>query len=128
MMCLIVEDEAPTRFAFKLTLEKFGYEVMEAEDAMIAYYLIQNLIKSEKTLDFILLDLYLPSVSGLDLIDKLKEEGVSIPLLVTSGFLTPVVRRELEARDIEFILPKPFKPDRLEQIIEQIKNKKRRTI
>lgn len=123
LFCLIVEDEEQTRFAFRLTLEKLGCEVAESADAIGAYQRLRDFRDNGHRPDFILLDLYLPSMSGIELIDRLQEEGNDIPLLVTSGFLTPVIRKKLEDRSIEHILPKPFRPGDLAKMIKEIENR-----
>jgi len=119
-ICMIVEDEAPTRFAFRLTLEKMNYSVLEAEDALEAYDMIHDILEHGPNLDFILLDLYLPTMGGMELIDRLQSENIDIPLLVTSGYLTATVRKKLEDRRIGHILPKPFRPGELVELISKI--------
>ena len=120
--CLIIEDEAQTRFAFRMTLEKMEYNVIEAEDALEAYGMIHRFLQEGPVLDFILLDLYLPSMSGMELIDRLKSDGIKIPLLITSGFLTAAVRKKLAQREQEYILSKPFRPNELISIVEEMIN------
>jgi|GEM_PF-2820589 len=118
--CLIIEDEVQTRFAFRMTLEKMNYNVIEAEDALEAYGMIHRYLQEGPVLDFILLDLYLPSMSGMELIDRLQSDDIRIPLLITSGFLTAAVRKKLAQRHQQYILSKPFRPKELIELVNEM--------
>ena len=65
-LVLIVEDEFVNREMLENILcDK--YDVLKAEDGLIAYDLIR---KNRKTLSLILLDLMMPNLSGLELLDR----------------------------------------------------------
>ena len=120
--CLVVEDEALTRYAFSRTLEKLHYRVFEAEDALEAYGMVLRFQQQGLSLDFILLDLYLPSMNGIELIDRLQNDEITIPLLVTSGFLSPALRAKLHLRHQTHLLSKPFRPQQLIDLVQLINN------
>jgi len=65
--------------------------------------------------DLILLDLHMPHVDGLEVMDQLNEiaEASYLPILILSGDLTPDARREALSRGAKDFVNKPFQQDEL---------------
>ena len=65
--------------------------------------------------DLILLDLHMPHLDGLAVMDQLNEiaEASYLPILILSGDLTPDARREALSRGAKDFVAKPFLPDEL---------------
>jgi cyclic di-GMP phosphodiesterase len=65
--------------------------------------------------DLILLDLHMPHLSGLDVMDRLNEiaEASYLPILILSADLTPDARREALSRGAKDFVGKPFLQDEL---------------
>jgi DNA-binding response OmpR family regulator len=59
---LVVDDEAPVRQVLERALIRYGYQVLTAADAEAAYDLL-----GVQPVDAILLDIHLPTMSGLAL-------------------------------------------------------------
>lgn len=78
---MIVEDEADFRRVYGDALEHEGFVVLHANDGQQGL----QLIKSERP-DAILLDLVLPKLPGLELLERIKSDTVTrdIPVLVCS--------------------------------------------
>jgi len=74
--------------------------------------------------DLIVTDIMMPSLTGIELLEKLRESGLfrSIPVIVLSGLDDP----EKERRSIELgansFLHKPFTPDALMEAVDKIMN------
>ena len=105
-LILIVEDEFVSREILKMTIEK-DYDVLVAEDGKQA---LSHIEESGDRLSLILLDLNLPDMHGVDILNMIneKEEVHRIPVIV----LTADKEAEVECLDIgaaDFI-PKPY-PD-----------------
>jgi len=77
---LLVDDEAGTRFGFVRYLTASGYEAIPAEDLASA----ERLLASQK-FDAVIVDNNLPDGSGLDLIEKIREENPGISIIVITG-------------------------------------------
>jgi two-component system, LuxR family, response regulator FixJ len=58
--------------------------------------------------DCLVVDLNLPAMSGLDLVDRLRQRGVTAPAVMISAQDEARVRDELRRRGIRHFLPKPF--------------------
>lgn len=83
---LIVEDDGPTRELLSRSIEKKGWEVLEAKNGADAIRLLEA---HEPTL--ILLDLVMPQMDGFEFLSRLKdrEENQTLPVVVlTSKDLT----------------------------------------
>lgn len=65
--------------------------------------------------DLILLDLHMPHMSGLEVMDRLNEiaEASYMPILILSADLTPEARREALSRGAKDFVSKPFMQDEL---------------
>ncbi|MDP1689500.1 MAG: response regulator [bacterium] len=79
---LIVEDETPLRTALVDTLLNEGYEVLEAKDGQEGLATALN----DKP-DIILLDLLMPKMSGLEVMEKLRADGwgKKVPIIVLTN-------------------------------------------
>ncbi len=67
---LIVDDERLVRWSLKQKCEEWGYVPVEAEDGGTALRLAHG-----ETPDLMLLDVRLPDMSGLEVLEKLKQSG-----------------------------------------------------
>src|SRR5882762_7781224 len=79
---LIVEDEAPL---LKVLTDRFtqeGFVVSQAKDGAEGY---KKALESDP--DIILLDILLPLVSGLDVLEKIKQnpKGKNIPIIILTN-------------------------------------------
>jgi len=77
---LIIEDDAAILRGLKDNLEYESYEVLTAADGEEGYYLIK-----EKKPDLIILDLMLPKMNGYELCRKVRNEGVTTPILMLTA-------------------------------------------
>ncbi len=80
MRILIVEDEPTLGRQLKTTLEQNGYAVDLATDGEDGHFL-----GSTETYDAVILDLGLPEVDGLTVLDRWRREGKSTPVLVLTA-------------------------------------------
>lgn len=103
---LIVEDDLHLRFVIRMVLEQASYDVSEAPDGMTAWERL-----GESLPDLILVDLKLPRLRGLELIDRIKTrpDTSSVPIVLLTG------NRETatELRGSIPVVLKPFDKDSL---------------
>jgi two-component system response regulator AtoC len=67
---LIVDDEKLVRWALTQKCGEFGYQTLEAESGEEALKALQS-----DTADLVLLDVHLPDLSGIEVLEKLKASG-----------------------------------------------------
>jgi two-component system OmpR family response regulator len=80
MRVLIVEDEPNLGSQLKNTLEAAGYAIDLATDGEEGLYLGQN-----ESYDAVVLDLGLPEIDGLTVLDRWRKEGRTMPVLVLTA-------------------------------------------
>ena len=80
MRLLIVEDEPSLGTQLKNALEGAGYAVDLATDGEDGHYLGQT-----ESYDAIILDLGLPEIDGLTVLDRWRKEGKTFPVLVLTA-------------------------------------------
>ena len=110
---LIVDDEVGTRESIKMIL-KHDYEVFLAKDAEEAFLQIK-----EHSPDVVLLDIILPDIDGLKVLEKIKESDpdvIVIMITATKTIKTAVEAMKLGAYDY---VTKPFDIDELRLIISR---------
>lgn len=104
---LVVDDEPQIRKLLRIGLGKQGYELLEAADGRTALHLLTQ------NPDLIILDLGLPDIDGLELLQKIRSHNERIPIIILSSRgdeLTKVQALELGADDY---VTKPFGLDEL---------------
>jgi DNA-binding NtrC family response regulator len=77
---LIVEDEANIRKFVAVNLAARGYNVLEADNARDGL----DRLRSQQP-DLLILDVKMPGMSGLDLLDIMTEEQEDIPVIVMTA-------------------------------------------
>lgn len=81
---LVVDDEAPVRSIAMNMLGFLGYRVLEACDGQQA---LDILLRNQEKVDAVLLDIYMPKLSGRDTFKELRAVGNDVPVVVCSGFV-----------------------------------------
>ncbi|HPQ40340.1 MAG TPA: sigma-54 dependent transcriptional regulator [bacterium] len=107
-LILVVDDEAGIRRSMRMILEYSGYTVTEAEDGPTALALARK-----HRPDLVLLDVKMPGMDGLEVLEKLMEDYPGLPVIILSGHgsVDSAVRAtRLGAYDF---LEKPPKKDRI---------------
>lgn len=100
---LVVEDDASIALGLRINLEGEGYRVFVAEDGERGL----ELARAESP-DLIVLDVMLPQMNGLEVLQALRREGKMMPIIILSartGEMDKVTGLELGAEDY---VAKPF--------------------
>jgi len=79
-----MDDEADIRKVVRLTLEKAGYEVMEAEDGEKAIAEI-NRDENPILMDCVICDIRMPKINGVEAIKYFQTQYPRVPLIVMTG-------------------------------------------
>ncbi|HIJ81634.1 MAG TPA: sigma-54-dependent Fis family transcriptional regulator [Desulfuromonadales bacterium] len=111
---LVVDDEHLIRWSLEQNLKKQGYDVISAgtgEDAL-------RLVREEQP-DLVVLDIQLPGISGIEVLEKIKDHDEDIIVIMVTahgGLETAVNAMRLGAYDY---VSKPFNLDELAIIIKK---------
>ena len=106
---LIVDDEMGMREGCKKILTAEGYDVETAEDGLAGL----DLFSKRGNFAAALIDLKMPRMSGLELIEKLRQQDPDVVLLVITAYATIDTAVEATKRGAYGYIPKPFTPDEL---------------
>lgn len=104
---LVVDDDPVARRLVRSSIERDGYEILEAEDAEAGIQLLET-----DSPDALLLDIELPGMSGFELLTRMSKD-LRIPVIVLSGRISEsdrVLGLDLGAADY---VVKPFLPREL---------------
>ena len=82
---LVVDDEPSVRTVVRMTLEKAGYDVLEAENGEKAIEAI-NTGENRLVLDTVICDIRMPKINGIQAIDYFQREYPHVPLIVLTAY------------------------------------------
>lgn len=113
---MIVDDSKTIRQQVTFTLTKGGYEVIEAEDGVDG---IEKL-GANGDVAMIISDVNMPNMDGIQMVEKMKENGVTVPIvmLTTEGAADLIERAK--AAGAKGWLVKPFKPEQLVAAVNKL--------
>jgi len=117
---LIAEDEYHNRLTLSLVLKMAGYEVTEAENGLIALKKLEQMQKQGHLPDILVTDIQMPEMTGMELIDKLREYSIRIPVLVMTGYGDKETVIELMRKGCSEYIDKPFEPDEMTGRIRRV--------
>ena len=114
---LVVDDEIHIVHVVAIKLRNNGYEVLSASDGSQAY----ELACSEKP-DIIVTDYQMPVMTGLELIEKVREteEIKDIPVILLTARSFAIEDDQKQQLQISECLSKPFSPKELLRSVEDI--------
>ncbi len=109
---LVIDDEERIRTGCRKVLSREGFEVETAESGEIGLKMIED-----KYYDIILLDLMMPSLSGFDVLSRVKSLHPDAVIIVISGYATVEYSIEAMKKGAFDFIPKPFMPDQLRLLV-----------
>ena len=113
---LVIEDDPNVRSIASLILRGKGFQTIEASDGQEALELVEKA-------DIVLLDLFLPRLTGEEFLQKVRGKGNYIPVVVMSaGYGREEGAERLKSYGIVDFIPKPFS---ISEIYEKMKKASR---
>jgi CheY-like chemotaxis protein len=113
---LVIDDEESIRYAVDAGLDFLGdFDVHFAEDGIKGIAGLKELSP-----DLLLVDLVLPSASGMDVLEAIrKDPEITRPqrVILMTGHANPIEDQHMQDVGIDRVLPKPFK---LEQLMKAL--------
>ncbi len=102
---LVVEDEEMLIMSLQMVLVEKGYNVLPARDGMEALKVYQE---NKDDISLVLTDLGLPTITGLEVCQRIKEIKSSERMILATGYLDPEMKSEFLKAGIQHFLYKPY--------------------
>lgn len=114
---LIVDDQTEIRRLLRATLELSGrrYQVVDvpsAEEALLEFM--------RQPVDLLVVDLRLPGISGLELVERLRRRKADVKVLLITGQSDGKTRERIEKSNIDGFLIKPIEISEFVAVVEQL--------
>jgi CheY-like chemotaxis protein len=103
---LIIENDPDIRDILKLQLEQGGHQVIEAKDGQEGIYLMKK-ESNFLQVGLIITDIRMPKVNGIEVIDYIKANMPSIPIIVVTGYPDKDLAVKLLQKGVKDYLIKP---------------------
>jgi len=115
---LVIDDESSVRTVVRMTLEKAGYDVLEAEDGEQAIEAI-NTGENRLVLDAVICDIRMPKINGIEAIDYFQREYPHVPLVILTGYPETEMAVSFLRKGVADYLVKPVDAERLREAVEK---------
>ncbi|MEZ4399430.1 MAG: response regulator [Kofleriaceae bacterium] len=111
---LVVDDEKVIREILAEFLQLEGYQVTTCEDGAKALAELRL-----RPYDLVISDLKMPRVSGLQLLEKIAEEGINVLTVIMTGYGTVETAIEAMKRGAYDYVLKPFKVEEVIHVVQR---------
>jgi len=115
---LVADDEAHIGRIIKIKMEQGPFRVTLAFDGQEAV----DVLDHEDNLDLVVLDLMMPRLSGLDVLDRIRssEKWKDLPCIILTAAGQEEYEREARKSGATDFITKPFSPKKLYALIAEL--------
>jgi two-component system alkaline phosphatase synthesis response regulator PhoP len=115
---LVADDEAHIGRIIKIKLEQGPFDVILAFDGQEAV----DALETEPVLDLVVLDLMMPRLSGLDVLDRIRssDRWKDLPCIILTAAGQEEYEREARSGGATDFITKPFSPKKLYSLIAKL--------
>ena len=116
MRILVIDDNRLLATILADHLAARGHEVCAAFDGHLA-----EVFCDRNVYDLLVIDLVLPKVDGIDLLQRLREKDHHCRVIIITGFpeLATEERERLETLDVAAVLHKPFSFSDVDEVVQR---------
>lgn len=113
---LVVDDDEIVRESLQRQLKAHGYS--EVETTVDGVEALKK--ATESPFDLIVSDENMPNMGGVLLLEKLRQQGSTVPVILIGGYIDKGRVEKLKREGFAAVLGKPFPPRELIQAIKAI--------
>src|SRR2546421_11346854 len=114
---LAVDNEPSVTLSLRYIFPEPRYEVTGVENGDAA---LTRLDRDATRYDVIIVDQKMPHLSGVELVNAIRQRGITSRIMVLSAHLSSEVRETYERMSINVIFPKPFDIDQLRTAVDRL--------
>ena len=111
---LLVDDEANVRTVFSDLLRRESYIVKGVENGLDAIKVLE-----EETFDLALVDLKMPRMDGIEVLENIKKMKPQLPVIIYTGYGSVTSAVEAMRKKATDFINKPFSPEELKLSIRK---------
>jgi len=111
---LVADDDKNIRELLEIELSLQGYQVILANNGLEALTKIKD-----RAPDLLILDIKMPDINGLEVLEALRKENKKFPIIICSAYEEMRDDYTIWASDVAGFVTKPIDLDKLEAIIEK---------
>ena len=116
---LVVEDNKINQVVTKKIIQNSNMSFTIVDDGYAALVALER-----EVFDLILMDINMPLINGFDTTRKIREKGITIPVIALTAFDKQEVAEQAISAGMNDVIVKPFEPSKLFQVIRNlVKNK-----
>lgn len=113
-LVLLIDDEAEVRATARAMIEALGYDVIDAGDGREGIALFRE---HAKRIRVVLLDMAMPVMSGEEVFRELRDEGIEVPVVLSTGYSPTDARRRGLVDGLAGFLQKPYTVRQLANVL-----------
>jgi CheY-like chemotaxis protein len=114
---LVADDEPAFREMIRLILEEEGHQVCLAKDGTEALAVLEA---DGVDIGLVILDLHMPGVDGLGVLQRMQQMAPDLPVLVATGWAEPDELEMARQRGARAIVQKPYRAGKLRQEVARV--------
>jgi two-component system chemotaxis response regulator CheY len=114
---MIVDDSLMVRQQVGSALGAAGIDVLEAQDGADA---LDKLARAPET-SLIVLDVNMPNMNGIELLQRLRDDGKQVPVIMLTTEGQPRMMQRAKALGARGWIIKPFKPEMLVAAVRKLR-------
>jgi len=123
---LVIDDDEFTCHFHSEVLKNLGYKPKSETDSIEALELLRQ---NPRFYEFVMLDILMPKMSGIDMINEIRTINPLVPIAIISGHKAEAVRKTLRSMEKDynllfginyFIIEKPIKIEALKTLLDKI--------
>lgn len=114
---LVVDDDADIARLLRVRLERRGFDVRCASDGEEALAALQS--DPETHAEVLFLDVSMPRVNGLDVLERVRATGLDVAVIMMTAFGSETVAIEALRRGADDYLRKPLDREEFEAVLER---------
>lgn len=119
---LFIDDEIPILEVTKLLLSSLGFQAYLVSSGKIATEILSDKAKQQE-IKIIFLDLTMPKMSGLELLEWINKNNIKIPTILQTGIQDKKEIEKAKKLGIKDCIIKPYTKEQLNQLIVKYTDK-----
>lgn len=113
---LVIDDDKAVSNVVNNILKRFGFSVLVANSGSEGLEIFEQ---NRNLINVVLLDMTMPGLSGVETLNLLKNKGITVPVILTSGLSETDVASQIEKSEFVHFLKKPYKPQKLVNVVSR---------